>query len=405
MEFLTKTQKALLDLLANALFSAGRKIDFNSLDLPGLWYEAYIQTVSLVAFSGTAPENCDEAQLSAIRKKLNESLTSSLKVNKAHARLHKILNEAHIPYVIIKGYSAALYYKDPLLRSMGDVDFLVSEKYFEKAESVLEKAGFIKGESDHLCHLVYMNKGVRFEMHTEPAGIPKGEAGIKVKKHFDNIFETSREVTTAFGVMRVPSEFHHGLIILLHTVHHLTSEGVGIRHLCDWATFASHFTKEEFCNILEAELKEIGLWNFAKLITNISIDYLGCPIENIDNDIDKELADEIAEDILKSGNLGQKNVDRGHEGLLIGGNGKYETEEVSMLKQFFISADNIVYNNWRASRKFKILLPFGWLFFGGRYILRSVFGKRPKIRPKNIAREATSRKNLYKRLNLFTEEK
>lgn len=46
----------------------------------------------------------------------------------------------------------------------------------------------------------------------------------------------------------------------------------------------------------------------------------------------------------------------------------------------------------------------GLVFFGGRYIIRSFFCKRPKIRPENIANEAVARKELYKKLSLFIYE-
>lgn len=76
-----------------------------------------------------------------------------------------------------------------------------------------------------------------------------------------------------------------------------------------------------------------------------------------------------------------------------------------MLRQFFISANSIVYKNWKAARKLKILLPFGWVFFGGRYIIRSLLGKRPKIRPNKVAKEASERMDIYAELHLFERKK
>ena len=404
MDFLTKEQKCLLDILSVSLFDSGKKTDFNDINLKLLWNEAYIQTVGLLAFSGSVPGGCDSEYLAYIRKKLNELLTTAINVNKAHVSLHKLMTGEKIPFVIIKGCASAVFYKDPLLRSMGDVDFLVDEKYFQKAQSVLEKAGFVKSKSDHLCHVVYKKNGVRYEMHSEVAGIPSGSQGSNVRALFDDVFEKVRDTETPFGAMRLPSEYHHGIILLLHTAHHLTGEGVGIRHLCDWATFVSGFSQNEFCEMFEKDLKKIGLWKFAKLITAISGEYLSCPVDWFNSDINDELKKEIVRDIFKSGNLGQKSPDRSHEGLLIGGNGRYKAENVSMLKQFISSANNIVYNNWRISRKLKFLRPLGWVFFGVRYIIRSFFGKRPAIRPKTIIMEASSRKNLYKKIELFTEE-
>ena len=76
-----------------------------------------------------------------------------------------------------------------------------------------------------------------------------------------------------------------------------------------------------------------------------------------------------------------------------------------MLGQFFESANNIVYNNWKISKKLKFLLPFGWILYGGRYIIRSLLGKRPKIRPQKVAKEASERIEIYSLLNLFGQTK
>jgi hypothetical protein len=72
-----------------------------------------------------------------------------------------------------------------------------------------------------------------------------------------------------------------------------------------------------------------------------------------------------------------------------------------MASQFIESVNDIIYAKWPAAKKCKLLLPFGWLFYLGRYVLRSLFGKRTKIEPKKIITEAATRKTLYGKLNLF----
>ena len=59
-----KIEQILLDLLANSLFGAGRKIKCQTVKWPLVWREAYVQAVTLLAFSGEAPENCDEKFIS-----------------------------------------------------------------------------------------------------------------------------------------------------------------------------------------------------------------------------------------------------------------------------------------------------------------------------------------------------
>ena len=44
----------------------------------------------------------------------------------------------NMPYVAMKGLASAMYYPDPSLRSMGDVDFLVTKENVSHAGKLLE---------------------------------------------------------------------------------------------------------------------------------------------------------------------------------------------------------------------------------------------------------------------------
>lgn len=398
---LNKTQYTVLDLLANALFDAKRPIDAESVDWSTVWYEAYMQAVSLTAFSKIPKSVYDFFDFTKIRKQLNHTLSDSIAISKEHVLLNEVLTKAEIPFMIIKGLASAAYYPDALLRSMGDVDFWVEEKHFNKAERVLLDNGFKIVKKRHVCHFVFEKSGCRYEMHFEPAGIPAGKVGKVIRSCFANAFINAQKVQTDFGELIVPSDFYHGLVILLHTCHHLTGEGIGLRHLCDWAVFVSSFKDDEFIAVFEDKLKQFGLWNFAQLLTLTCEKYLGCPHKAWAGEINSELTDKIIHDIFSSGNFGQKNVDRSHERLLISSRAKGGIDKTSMFKQFIVSLNEIVYNRWPVSRKIKLILPLGWAFYAGRYLLRSFFGKRPKIRIFNIAREAKERKNIYKEFHLF----
>ncbi len=395
---LREHEKILLDILANNLFNAGRNVDLNEDNMNAVWCEAYAQAVTLMAFHNSDIEILNNVNCGYIRKKLSRTLADNAKTDFEHVRICRIMSEAGIPCTILKGFASALYYPDPLMRSMGDVDFLVDTDDFEKAAKALTDGGYESTEKNHDVHDVYLGKVCRCEMHFQPSGIPKGKAGVKVRKYLSDLLACSQKIRTELGEVTVPSTFHHGLIILLHMCHHLTGDGLGIRHLCDWAVYINSVGEEKFLEMFEKVLKDIGLWEFARVMTLICCRYLGCPEMSWAADADRKLADYILIDIIIGGNFGQKNADRSHESLLI--TSKNE-KEISMLRQFFISANSIVYNNWKAARKHKILLPFGWIFFGGRYLIRSVFGKRPKIRPRKVAKEAAERIDIYSNLNLF----
>lgn len=403
-DFLNSTEQTLLFLVSDALNGNARPLETDKLDWTALKYEAYIQTVSVLAFSGLNNGMCGEEELDSIRKLLKIQMGRNIAVNKAHVFLHSVMHSAGIPYTIIKGAASAAYYPDPFVRSMGDVDFLINRSDYEKADALLTEKGFRRSDRGHFYHIVYEYNDCRYEMHFEPAGIPDGRVGAVVQGYLADILDCAREQETVFGEITVPSVFHHGLIMLLHMSHHMTTEGIGLRHLCDWAVFVKGFTDEEFCSVFEEKLRQIGLWDFTKLITRICILTLGCPEKSWAGERDIELEEGIVRDMFKGGNFGQKSGARTHESLLISNASKGGIEEKSMVGQFIESVNDIIYAKWPASKKCKLLLPFGWLFYLGRYVLRSLFGKRTKIEPKKIITEATTRKTLYGKLNLFVTD-
>ena len=283
---------------------------------------------------------------------------------------------------------------------MGDVDFLVDEKDIERACKALEENGLTRNPKEHEKHLVYYDENGNFEMHTTPAGVPKGKDGDNVRALFKNIISDSCSYKTDFGTIQVPSPFHHGLILLLHTCCHLTEGGIGLRQLCDWAVFVSTFTEDEFCNIFKEKLKAIGLWKLAKVLTKTSSDYLGAPSFQWAQNTEKALTDGLIMDIFKSGNLGQKKGNATQESLFV----THTDSKLDRIKHIFNYMNSIVYFYWQFTKKIKILLPVGWLYFGTRYVLRSLVGKRPKINIKNIKTEAAIRSDLYEEIKLFKEE-
>lgn len=399
----SKTENALLDLLANNLFDAGKSIDGVGVDWRLVWYETYMQGVSLTAFADFPESLTATVDFSGIRKKLQSRMSDNLAVNKSHFKIHNILTGAKIPYVILKGLASALYYPDFLLRSMGDVDFLVAETDLEKTCAVLEQNGFVASEKSHGDHLVYSDGVCRYELHTEPAGMPKGEAGEFVKAYLSDLLLKAEKKDTLFGQVVVPSAFHHGLIILLHTCHHLTSSGVGLRHLCDWAVFVNSMPGNEFVDMFREKFKNIGLWNFACALTRISEKYLSCPAKAWVGQIDEALVDALAKDIFEGGNLGQKSDDRSHEAMILPKYGDEDHKEKSISKRFVSYVNQSIKNNWKSAEHNKALLPIGWIYFGGRYVFRSLKGERPKIN-KSFINEAKARTEIFDKLKIFEKE-
>ena len=125
---------------------------------------------------------------------------------------------------------------------------------------------------------------------------------------------------------------------------------------------------------------------------------LGFPQRSFVGEYDEDTINTFTEEIFKSGNLGQKNATSVQESVLV-----RSDSDKSFISNFISSINKIVYFYWGFTKKFKILLPLGWLFFGGRYIIRSLMGKRPQISAKKLKDRTQTRNSLYDEIKLFEE--
>lgn len=390
-----KTEQALLNMLANKLFTAERDVDTDS-DTAQVWKEAYKQAVAVMVFSDFDLCNIDKNLGNEIKHSIKNLVTKNMFVSSAHARLDEMLGESGVQYTVLKGFASARYYPDPFLRSMGDVDFLVHGEDIEKASEIFINDGFEMSHENHDCHRVFIKGKIRYEMHFEPSGIPSGESGDRIREYLKDTIESSNTLMTDFGKMRVPDDFYHGLVILIHTAHHMTGGGIGLRQLCDWAVFVNSVSEDDFCDLFEQKLKEIGLWRFACLLTRTASYFLGCPEKKWAGEGEKELCESIIKDIFSSGNFGQKDETRSQGALLISKDG-----EKSGISQLISSMNRIVYQKWKISRRMKLFLPIGWIFFGLRYIIRMLMGKRPEIKAVKAINDAEKRTEIYRELGLY----
>ena len=395
-DYLNESQRTLLRYVANSLFDADMPSD--DADPAQIWREANMQAVFLTAFKNADISSFPESLQLEIRNTISRVLTRNLRIALAHAQISSFLESHGIAHVLIKGYASAEWYPEPELRQMGDIDFYISPDDVERTEALLSDNGYTLIKASHKIHHVFTKDGCRYELHFGIPGMPDGAAGDRCRRYFKTLLSESSIRKTPFGEMRTPSAFHHGLILLLHTAHHLTNSGVGLRHLCDWAVFVSATSGDkEMQQRFSAALHEIGLLRFAACLTELCVQCFGCRAMDIGSIRDPELQDALLEDIFKAGNFGQKDVVRSREAYLIT-SGK---NNGSKLRRLFSVMLDMIYQKWPRSKKYKILVPFGWIYFSLVYALKALSGKKPKLHAVSAVKGAQERTRLYDRLRLF----
>jgi hypothetical protein len=109
-------------------------------------------------------------------------------------------------------------------------------------------------------------------------------------------------------------------------------------------------------------------------------------------------------DIMNGGNFGVKDKNRINQAKLMTNTGKGKVDDTSLLKQLFLTMNQKARRGMPITAKVPLLLPIGWLYVGGRHLVRIKQRKRPSIDVKSMIDGATERKEIYKEFRLFEAE-
>ena len=396
----TDAQRVLFNLIGHNLFSKPLEINA-SVDWNAVIKESILQSLPLVAFKKFQDLSMDEATASNLQRLLKKIATNNINGYKAHEYLHKLMSENQVPYCIIKGAASAFRYPDPLLRIMGDVDFYVPQEHFDRAKEVFLAEGFEFDTSDHAFHLGMKKGTLHFEMHFAPIASPKGEIGDIFLEYWSDICQSARLTQDVFSKYFLPSDFHHGFILLTHLRSHLLKRGVGLRHACDWAVFVNSFSDEQFTEIFCERLKRVGLWRFAQVSALMAVVLFDMPYKAWMGD-DYATARALAEEISSSGNFGSRDKNRSFATAFVS-DSEYKSKHRCALARLFSVANSIVLRHWESAKKYPILYPIGWVYFALRFAFNRLTG-RCDVNIVKSYEDGKKRTNLYRSLRFFEPE-
>lgn len=214
------------------------------------------------------------------------------------------LAPAGIKPVILKGMAAAYYFPDPLLRHMGDIDFMILPEHYDEGCRVLEENGYLRTHDDGR-HTAFYYKKIDYECHRYFSW-----NRTAAEKELDRIiFEGCRNCVTRTidgkSFYALPDEIY-GLVILEHIRHHMYT-GVGFRQIYDWVFYVDKVLDDDMWNRSFRSMAEAcGLDRFAKVLTKLSKLYLGLRTDNTGwcDDVNEDVCEEVIEMILDCNNFG-----------------------------------------------------------------------------------------------------
>lgn len=392
----TKEQKLIIELLKPSPegdFAVPSDIDWDLLYKEALSQAVIGAVAKRIKESDIAPSDV----ISKFTGAYYQQISANIKAAEVQREMIKTL-DGRYPYLVIKGFASAEYWPYPETRATGDCDFLINASDREELTRLFETKGY---EADkRVCHHVAFRKGrSEIEMHTEVNGVPDGHAGEIIRAFLKSVLNDFRIAETNGAEYRAPSPKYHALIIVLHMQHHMTSRGIGLRHLLDFGYFVDKTCGESFW---EEELvplfKSTGLLTFAATMAKTCSIFFDTACPEWAKNADENLCGDVMEDVLSGGNFGRKNAARSQSGRMIANpeNEKKPKGKLRTALHLLHSSTPAVYP---VVKKQKWLHPFLDFWRVIVFYSRVITGKRRSLT--DMAGYADERKSVYDRLRLF----
>lgn len=401
MKHLTAEQRAVLALLRRSLWGESPDIP-EKVNWETLHRIAKEQAVISYMYDGArAAQAAVPARiLEQWKQVLLRGVAKNERLLKAQDDLIAWFSQAGIPCVILKGSSVAQYYPQPDLRILGDIDILVKKADVERASAILEQQGYAYHEHEHGFHLSYNRPGAYVELHYHVTSLPENSGGKIAGEVIDGFLEDIRQGAVGSHHFPVLSEANQGLTLILHMIRHMFLGGIGLRQLADWAVYVAN---NDLSGVLPV-LERCGVLLYAKVATKVCVQYLGLSGQDLSwcEDVEEDLCREFLGDIFRGGNMGTADTESLGSWFTderIGSSGK------SSLAVLLTRLTHLSYQRFPFTRKYKVLLPFFWVFLPVRYWVRSLLGLRPKKPVSKVVATARQRRELYDMLKMFEVKK
>ena len=397
----TLEQRVLIELLAGEISGKAElcEEELKTADWAGVLEEAKVQAVPLMAAEAIVRyreyiPNYREWENIAVAVH-----TVNIRTAYEEQKLGHIMENR--PFLILKGMAAASYYPKPHERSLGDIDFLIDASQQQEIEELLSENGYQGSNRDHDCHVVFKKGSADLEMHFAIPGIPKGRTGEIVKDFISDMLNRTVNSELDGISFPAPEDIYHGLIIILHMQGHMVSEGLGLRHICDWACFLQKTDGKPFWNELLDLFQKIGILTYAEIISKICSMYfhINCPVWA--EGADEELCRDVMNDVLTGGNFGRKDSLRSKSGVMTVERSRKGKKHGKFVNLLLIIHYGIL-ERYPIVKKIPILYPAFYCYRVLLYFVRTLKGERVSLI--KLVPAANQRKSVYDRLHLFETE-
>ena len=383
---MTRETDLLLHILRDNL--QGKKTDSVSAD--GVNWSELSRLAHSHQLSQIVYYQCKDFMPSEIKKAFRQEYLIALaayeKRDQFLAQFDKALGEAGIKHIVVKGPTIAAFYPQPPLRSMGDIDFIVSPPSDDDAarlaaEKILLSQGWIAGDKETCDEWHYEREGIELELHDELVYKANPIYKDELYRSFYNDFWQSEQYA------QYKDEFTF-LVAFRHLRKHFVSSGVGFRHFYDLAVIAAASNKAQTAldaqtapdaqiaaeaqatpdaqldwTFIEEKLTAFGFAGFAGTIFALCEKWFGVEFPILKKEMIDEFALRATDFIASNGVFGfenKSNYDLHETNAILAKEDHTAAKTKSALSKFFPG-----YEQLRKKYKFidgrPYLLPVGWI--------------------------------------------
>lgn len=288
-----------------------------------------------------------------------QGIAKNMQLLNEQKMLLELFEENSIPVVVLKGSAAAMYYRHPGYRLMGDIDIIVKPEDFDNAIQMLEtNYKCVQTIEQNPRHAGFIGKnGVEIELHKYfTFGNRNKKKDLLDQLIYAGIDKRECHEVCGHKFPCLPS-IENGLVLLNHIYQHLQESGIGYRQIIDFREFVVN-EKEHISEFLEVS-EQVGLRKLAEALICIYDYYMGTDIGSFE--VDEAVVKELMQEIMHAGNLGRKeSMNKEKHSELVLQHAKNPIEMVRRLQHY----GRI---HWKATEKITFLRPFAWIYQIGYY--------------------------------------
>lgn len=354
------TERVLLKLLACALsgdtgctIEFGADTDWEKIISMAKSHAVIALIADIMLADGAISESLTKEQKTEISRCCEGTLINDHKLLYLTDKYLKILENAGITGVVLKGWAVSGYYHVPELRKTGDIDIIVANNDVGKAIEALKNDGFREVDGQHSNHhteLIGEDK-VIVEIHNTLVELFDNDmVNSQIKEYGQNML-THYEIFeyNGYRIRRAVPEYN-AISLALHMLQHYMRAGFGLKLLCDWVEFVNDGIDANQYKAFIHMADTLGITGFVTMINSVCHEYFGMRIPYGEKIIqNKETIDAFTKDLIDGEEFGRSDSRRM---VVVNGSGLYV-----YAKEFH---HQMILNNPGLSKKI-ILWPYLWI--------------------------------------------